>query len=600
MILRHSNLIRGFLFYLLILTLIVAVFVFGIVRFFSAAIFQQVESELKDTALMLKGLLFMAEERDRLDYDAFCKAAGKSGDTRITVIAADGKVLGDSHAEIESMNNHGDRPEVRYSMKRGSGTAIRHSASVGYRMMYLAISVKTDTGTHVLRVSRSVEAVDEVISRTNRTVLLISLFFLILALFAAVRTGQWIRRPLRRLVDVASRLETGDLDARSDVGYPEEFRVLGHTLNAMARSLAKRMETVQRQRDEYQSVLSGMSEAVIVLDKSLQIVDSNPAAERIFLRTRNEMLSKPLLHAVRNLHLQKVAEELFSGSGPMSAEFPLTFSAGGERSLYLQVHGALIPNGESGQPRAVLVFTDITGIKRSEQVRKDFVSNVSHELKTPITSIKGFVETLIDGAAEDREVLSRFLGIIAKQADNMHAIIEDLLQLSRLDEQSLLLEDSPVEIELVLRNAFERVRESARSRKIRLEQEPGAGCRVRGNQGLLEQAVFNLLDNAVKYSEPGGEISAGVRVNEAVIELFVKDRGVGIPAEDLPRVFERFYRVDKARSRETGGTGLGLAIVKHIALVHGGTVSVDSTPGEGSLFTITLPLGDSAYPEGST
>lgn len=589
MIFQRSNLIRGFLFYLLILILIVAVFVFGIVRFFSASIFGQVEYELRDSALMLKGLLVYSEKQGSPDYDAFCKEAGKNGHTRITIINEDGRVLGDSHAEISSMNNHGDRPEFIQSLRGGEGFSVRHSASVGYRLMYLALPVEVGTGNLVLRISRPVNAVDQVIAGANRTVMFISLLFLVLALVAAVRTGQWIRRPLRRLVDVASRLEAGDLDARSDVAYPEEFRVLGHTMNAMAKSLAGRMETVRRQRDEYQSVLSGMSEAVIVLDEKLQVVESNPAAERIFLRSRKEMLSRPLLNAVRNLHLQEFAEGLLAGPGTMSAEFPLSFTTGGERDLYLQVHGALIPRGESGHARAVLVFTDITGIKRSEQVRKDFVSNVSHELKTPITSIKGFVETLIDGAAEDREILERFLGIIARQADNMHAIIEDLLQLSRLDEQSLSLEESPVNVETVLRNALERVREIARSRDIRLELRSGEACMVRGNQGLLEQAVFNLLDNAVKYSGSGGEIVVGVRRKGAVAEVFVRDQGVGIPPEDLPRVFERFYRVDKARSRETGGTGLGLAIVKHIALVHGGGVSVESNPGMGSEFTITLP-----------
>jgi len=589
MILRQSNLIRGFLFYLLILSLIFAVFVFGVIRFFSATIFQQVEYELRDTALMLKGLLLFAEEQGEFDYDAFCKQAGKNGHTRITVIDADGWVLGDSHAEIASMNNHGDRPEVIQSLRRGAGISIRHSASVGFRLMYLAVPVQIDTENLVLRISRPVNAIDQIISGANRTVILTSLLFLGLALIAAVRTGQWIRRPLSRLVDVASRLEAGDLDARSDVANPEEFRVLGNTMNAMAKSLSRRMETVQRQRDEYQSVLAGMSEAVIVLDERLQVVEANPAAERIFLRSRKEMLSRPLLNLVRNLHLQEFARELLANPGTMSAEFPLSFGVGGERDLHLQVHGALIPRGDSGKPRAVLVFTDITGIKRSEQVRKDFVSNVSHELKTPITSIKGFVETLLDGAAEERDVLKRFLGIIARQADNMHAIIEDLLQLSRLDEQSLHLEDSPVSMETVLSNAIERIRESARNREVRLELRVGETCTVRGNQGLLEQAVFNLLDNAVKYSGTGGNIIAGVRNNEAVAEIFVRDQGMGIPQEDLPRVFERFYRVDKARSRETGGTGLGLAIVKHIALVHGGSVSVESRLGEGSEFTVTLP-----------
>ena len=401
--------------------------------------------------------------------------------------------------------------------------------------------------------------------------------------------------PASRLVAVASALAAGDLGVRAGDEYPAEFGFLAKCLNTMAENLAFRMETVQRQRDEYQSVLAGMNEAVIVLDERLDIVETNRAAELVFSRIRDEMLSRPLLDTVRNTAIQNFAEEILREGLPIRREIVLYAGTQADQRLFFQVHGAVLPRQTDSdrQARVVLVFTDITGIKQSEQIRKDFVSNVSHELKTPITSIKGFVETLEDGAMEDPELLRRFLGIIGSQADNMHAIIEDLLQLSRLDEQSAGGGESLVDPAEVLNRAVERIRDAAREKGMHLNLAGEADLRVKGNPGLLEQALFNLLDNAVKYSDSGSEVGTTLTREGDTVRIAVSDTGCGIPAEDQPRIFERFYRVDKGRSRATGGTGLGLAIVKHIILVHGGSVTVESRPGEGSVFTLVLPAAES-------
>ena len=592
MLFQRRNMFRGFLLYLFVLTAMMAFFIFGIMRFFSASIFDQIEAELDSTARMVNNMLLYMQARDIHEYDAFCKRLGEDENTRITLIAADGRVLGDSHANIGDLGNHGDRPEVLQAFQGPIGVAVRHSASLGYRLMYLALPVRIDGNTIIIRTSRSVKAIDAVLSRTSRTLLILGAIFFVAALYAAASTGQWIRKPLQRLMTVASALAAGDLEARADVFAPDEFRILGQTLNSMAANLTQRIDSIQRQRDEYQSVLAGMSEAVIVLDGKLTVLETNRAAERIFMQDRKRMIGLPLLKAVRNLALNEFAEKLLTSEQSMSDEFTLHLNENSGRMLYIQVHGASLPQHEHAerQAREVLVFTDITGIKQSEQIRKDFVSNVSHELKTPITSIKGFVETLMDGASEDTALLQRFLGIILKQADNMHAIIEDLLQLSRLDERSLSMAQTMVDLNEVIEIASEKIKESAREKNMQFSLEGVSGMEVQGNQGLLEQAVFNLLDNAVKYSEPKGVIRATLRREGGEGVITVLDSGVGIPEEDLPRIFERFYRVDKARSRETGGTGLGLAIVKHIVHVHGGRVLVESTFGEGSAFSIFLPL----------
>ncbi len=588
--LKRSNMFRGFLLYLLVLIIIVSIFLFGVMRYFTYSIFSQIENELAESATLVSNMLVYMNSSGDFDYDGFCKTAGKTGGTRITIIAADGHVLGDSLAHVEDMNNHGDRPEVIQARQLGQGMSVRHSSSLGYRLMYLAKRQELPGEIGYLRTSRSISTIDMVISRTSRTLLLLGVLFFILAVYAATSTGQWIRRPLQRLVIVAEALGKGDLKARSDVSTPEEMRVLGQTLNIMAGRLAGRIESVQRQRDEYQLVLTGMSEAVVVLDSGLRVLETNRAAESIFQLRREEMVGHPLLKAVRNLKLHEFAEELLSGGVGLTEELTFHISEG-NRVLYLQVHGAPLGEGDRDEnlARAVLVFTDISEIRRSEAIRRDFVSNVSHELKTPITSIKGFVETLQDGAAEDLELLQRFLGIIQKQADSMHAIIEDLLQLSRLDERSITMVQAMVDLRDIMQAAAEKVRPAAEDKKMGLKLRESGPVYVRGNSGLLEQAVFNLMDNAVKYSDPGKGFSVALEAYDGEAQLSVSDSGVGIPEEDLPRIFERFYRVDKARSRETGGTGLGLAIVKHIVQVHGGRVTVESLPGKGSTFSIFLP-----------
>ncbi len=588
--LKRSNMFRGFLLYLLVLITIVAIFLFGVMRYFTYSIFAQIENELGETATLVSNLLIYMNGNDEFDYDGFCKHAGASGETRITIIAADGRVLGDSLAQVADMNNHGDRPEVVQARQLGKGTSVRHSSSLGYRLMYLAKRQELPGETGYIRTSRSISTIDTVISSTSRTLLLLGILFFSFAVYAAASTGQWIRKPLQKLVAVAEDLGKGDLDARSDVSTPEEMRVLGQTLNIMAGRLAGRIESIQRQRDEYQLVLSGMSEAVVVLDNGLRVLETNRAAESIFQLQREEMIGHPLLKAVRNLKLHEFAEELLSGGVDLTEELTFHISEG-NRVLYLQVHGAPLGEGDRDEnlARAVLVFTDISEIRRSEAIRRDFVSNVSHELKTPITSIKGFVETLMDGASEDPELLNRFLGIIQKQADSMHAIIEDLLQLSRLDERSITMVQAMVDLRDIVQAAAEKVRPAAEDKNMGLKLNSSGPVYVRGNSGLLEQAVFNLMDNAVKYSDPGKGFSASLEAEKGEAKLTVSDSGVGIPEEDLPRIFERFYRVDKARSRETGGTGLGLAIVKHIIQVHGGRVTVESLPGRGSSFSIFLP-----------
>jgi len=327
-----------------------------------------------------------------------------------------------------------------------------------------------------------------------------------------------------------------------------------------------------------------MVEGVIVLDKNLLIREINPSALRLAGRSIAEVQGSSLLEVFRNTRLHDLARGALAASTPLED----TITLPGGREVTLQVHASQLP--EDGG-RIVLVLNDITRLEALETVRRDFVANVSHELKTPITTVKGALETLLEGALEeDPAAARRFLQVAARHSDRLASIIDDLFSLSRLEQQEgAALEKQECVLEGIARGAMQVCQDKADARKVSLELQAEAGLVAVVNPQLLEQALTNLIDNAVKYSNPGSPVDISVRRTGAGIALTVRDRGMGIPAKDLPRVFERFYRVDKARSRELGGTGLGLAIVKHIVLAHGGTVQAESEPGAGSAFTIELP-----------
>jgi len=367
---------------------------------------------------------------------------------------------------------------------------------------------------------------------------------------------------------------------------------LGEIGEATSRLLTERDAEIQHLLTEQSrtlSVIRGMSEGVVAVNRNLEVLTANSAAVRLL------ELPETILGGGASLRETAPKHPLTAFLGRMLAE-------GNEQSAELegpnvggrtlQLLGSLLRDEAGNRTGAVAVINDITRLRRLERVRRDFVANVSHELRTPITSIKGFVETLLDGGLEDREQAEHFLKIVARQADRLDAILGDLLTLSRLEEGDArqVIEMTPVRLGQPVDNALQLLESRAAGRGIRLEIEGNPDLMVRGSAALLEQAVINLVDNAIKYSSPGGVVRVEVAGEEdGRVALRVHDDGCGIPAEHVPRLFERFYRVDKARSRSEGGTGLGLAIVKHVALVHGGRVGVTSTPGVGSVFSMELP-----------
>lgn len=530
--------------------------------------------------------------RDLAGLDRFCKEIGRRTATRLTVVAPDGSVLADSNENPAVMDNHLDRPEIRDALRRGNGEAHRWSHTLRQDSLYLAHPLRTADGTllAVVRAAISVADFEQSLNEVKRRTLFLALLLILPLAGLTLLITQAITRPLREMQAGARRFAAGDFSSRLHLRHSMEMEDLADALNGMAGQLDDRFRTITRQRNEMEAILAGMTEGVIAVDCDLRILSLNQAAARIFRIDAAAADRQPLLEVVRNSALQDIITRALASPEPVEGETVLA-QAEGERVV--QMRAARLP-GAAGETRgAVAVLLDVSRLRRLETMRREFVANVSHELRTPITTIQGFVETLQDGALADPDKARRFLDIIARQSSRLNAIIEDLLQLSRLetdpDRGGIVME--PCRLFDLLQNVQQGAAPAAAEKQLHITVECPPDLRLSASPNLLQQAVTNLVDNAVKYSGAGREIliraAAAGPDGGAVIQ--VRDSGCGIAREYQSRIFERFYRVDKARSREQGGTGLGLAIVKHIMQAHGGTVRVDSEPGRGSTFTLTFP-----------
>jgi len=418
------------------------------------------------------------------------------------------------------------------------------------------------------------------------------LFILLNSLLLLSLLKEW-ERPLTQILRVAERYAQGDLEPSLRIPHPYELRVLGETLSWMAMELKNRIDTIALQRNELEGILKGMSEAVILLDGEDRIKQMNHAAETLTRLSARECVGKKLSDAIPIDDLHRFIQSLRQSEDIQ--EQTLVFPLEG-KNRYLQAHGSLVSSAKEGEPNLLLVLNDVTRIKQLEEIRKEFVANVSHELRTPITSILGFVETLKEGALQDPEQSVRFLSIIESQTLRLHALIEDLLSLSRLEQAETKIRKEWVSLQEIFSEVqtLTGIRADEKRILLRFEIFPGTPEAVYANPLLIVQALVNLVDNAVKYSDPESEVTVSAQSRDGELCFSVTDTGPGIPEEEQGRIFERFYRIDKTRSRSLGGTGLGLAIVKHIALAHGGRVTLQSTPGEGSTFTLCLPGASSS------
>ncbi len=556
----------------------------------------ELEGNLESAARSVAGLISDQPAdgfTDKTAADALKRTAAQTAaaeGVRMTLVAADGVVVFDSVEDAARMENHGARPEIARALQGEESRATRHSATLSERMLYVATPVRREG--KVVGVVRSAIAADEIdarLSRQRRDVALVGLL-----IFAAAIPVLWLvsRRVVRPVIEIgraARRLADGDAAAELPSSEVAELSALADAIRSLARQVEERSHLMGRKGYEQEAVLASMVEGVLAVDPQERVISLNRAAAELIGSPQAEVLGRNLHEVLRNADLRRFASQALGSDESIEDDVVLH----GDADKTLRIRGTALRDAAGRGVGAVIVLHDVTRANHLENIRKDFVANVSHELKTPIASIKGFVETLLDGAMAQPEDATRFLQIIAKQADRLGSIIEDLLSLAKIEqsERAADLRVQETALREVVESALVDCHANAAARQIQIEIECDPAIRAALNPPLMEQAVSNLLDNAVKYSEPGDQVRVVVQKSANEVTIAVVDQGCGVEREHLPRLFERFYRVDKARSRKLGGTGLGLAIVKHIVQAHRGRITVESTVGQGSTFTIHLPAG---------
>ncbi len=513
-------------------------------------------------------------------------------DTRITIIDADGKVLADSERDPATMDNHGTRPEILAARSHGFGTSTRFSHTLGTDMLYYAMPLGGDGEiTGYVRTALPLAEIDEKLSQLRNAVILGVVLTSIAALIIGFLLARHFTRPLTSMVSAASSYARGRYEKKLPVNRNDEIGALARALNRMADKSRERMEMLATDRNKLLAVLSGMVEGVIAVDADEKIIHLNDAARRM-TGIGEEFEGASIWEATRLQEISKlIRSTLESGADRVGRiEFP-----GAAGDTIIELHSSPLRDGQGAVVGAVVVMHDVSEIHRAERVRRDFIANASHELKTPITAMRGLIETVLDDGEMAEEEKARFLRKARDQALRLSALVSDLLTISRLEASEEPLEKEEVDLRRLIRTEVEATGPYADERKIELTMEsPPEEVVVIGDEGSLGQLMINLLNNAVNYNREGGSIMVRLRTENGMAVIEVEDTGIGIAPAHRERIFERFYRVDKARSRKLGGTGLGLSIVKHIVLAHGGEVSVESTPGKGSVFKVSLPLASAS------
>lgn len=549
----------------------------------------QTASDLKARAHLLEQQIGQYLEPLKAEtIDALCKEAGKLASNRITVILPSGAVIGDTREEPRHMDNHATRPEIAVALKGETGNSIRRSATLQQRMMYVAIPLRKNKEiVAVVRTSLPVTAIFDELTDIRIKIGIGGLLIAIIAAAISLLISRQYSRPVEELKQGADRFARGELDHRLMPPDSEELAALADAMNQMARQLDNRIKTIDNQRHELETVLSSMVESLLAVDGRERIISLNLAAARWFGIDIRKVQGRSVQEVIRDLALQKFVTTALQNQERMESD--ITVFQNGERVL--NVNSSPLLDTDRKRKGTLIIFNDVTQLRRLENLRRDFVANVSHEIKTPLTAIKGFVETLHQGGVDNPEETARFLGIVRKHVDRLDSIIDDLLSLSRIEQEdeARTISFETQHIRKVFATATQICRAKAEQKKIEINQSCPDELQAKFEPSLLEQAVVNLLDNAIKYSDSGSKILLEAVRYDGSVRISITDQGIGIAKKHLPRLFERFYRVDKARSRKLGGTGLGLAIVKHIAQAHGGRITVESKLGEGSTFTLVLP-----------
>jgi len=551
----------------------------------------QLEASLATQARLIAQALpsqsILPEARPRLQ--PLVEALATRADCRITFIAVDGTVVADSNvplAALPSVENHRDRPEVQAALRGGVGRSTRRSATVRRGLFYVAIPVmEQGTVTGVVRVALPLTQAHDLVASVARTLAAGLGATALLIVLVSGWLARRMTRPLTAMAGSARRLASGEFAARAPVMTRDEVGQLGQAFNAMAENLQAKIQELEANRSQIEGILQSMVEGVLAVGPKGEILLVNAAAREILGIKQDVAGGTRATDIIRQPELQELIRQTLTTRQPQVRDLALVAPL--ERHLRVHATTCQAPAGRA----TLLVLHDITDLKRLESLRRDFVANVSHELKTPLTAIQGAVETLLDGASRDPAHSRSFLESIAEESARLNRLVEDLLTLAQVESKQAVLRREPISIQPFLEEEIARHRALAEAHQVSLKLDALESTQTLfADRNQLSQAVSNLLDNGIKYNRLGGRVTVRVFIQEGKCRIEVEDTGIGIPPEDLPRIFERFYRVDKARSRESGGTGLGLSIVKHVAEAHGGSVQAESQSGVGSRFILIFPL----------
>ena len=521
-----------------------------------------------------------ASRHDSLD--AVAKTLGREIDTRVTIIAQDGTVLGDTEENPLTMENHSTRPEVIDALASGVGESTRYSTTVGRTMLYVAVPVASQGRVlGVARVALSLAAVESAVNSATTTIAWAMAIATLLVIILSAVIARMITRPVRQITEAAEGIASGKLDQQIKIQTNDEIGRLGHTFNEMSLMLKKMMTTIDDERSKLATVLSSLTDGIVMTDPEGSIVLANPAAERLFTFNEAKAKGQPLIKVVHDYEIDEVLKKCLRTSREQTAQ--LDSSTG----RFLRVIAVPLLAGKSRG--ALLLFQDLTEMRSLQTMRREFVGNISHELRTPLAAIKAIVDTLQDGAIDDKQAARDFLNKVDVEVDGMTQIVAELTELSRIETGRVKLKLEPVNLNLLVKEVITRLSPQAERHKVALLTELSSDLPfVQADKERIQQVMLNIVHNAIKFTPSGGKVVISTEQSRESVIAKVSDTGIGISKEDLPHIFERFFKADKSRSNS--GTGIGLAIAKHTVQAHRGNIWAQSEEGKGSTFSFSLSL----------
>jgi two-component system phosphate regulon sensor histidine kinase PhoR len=536
-------------------------------------------SESKLVAEMMQPLL-TAGDFESINERA--KSLHQTLGVRVTVILPDGKVVGESDADPTFMENHINRPEVRGALDGNPSSEIRFSNTLLTHFLYIAVPVyEGNQIIGVTRLSMSLASIQSTLETMNRILLAIAIVAILLVIILAFWISEYTVRPIRQLTRAAEQVGSRDFSTNPILDRKDEIGALSRSFEAMSDNLRKQFQELETEQDKLFAILNAMSDGVAIVDRDGLVQLLNPTASRLFNITEHQAIGHTLTETLR--HHQIV--DLWKASRSSGEQQSLTIDLSSEK---LYVHVVVTPLREAMQGAALVLFQDLTRLRKLETVRQDFISNVSHELRTPLAAVKSLAETLQEGALEDPPAARRFLSLMETEIDTMSQLVQELLELSRIESGKAPFQKKMSSVESLITQSVERMSHQAERAGLRLikEIEPGLPD-INMDVERMQQVMGNLIHNAIKFTSPGGLITVSAKKMEKAVQVSIRDTGVGIADEDIPRIFERFYKADRARA--SGGTGLGLSIARHIVEGHGGNIWLESQIGEGSTFYFSIP-----------